>query len=163
MYFYAKHENPKNLSKFFKSFENIIDDFNLKVNKTGVSVKAMNSTHTSIIDSFLDSRDFEKFELYNDISSFSKIINTAETIDSIIFEIKSKNEDVLNITFENKFRKCNYKLKLLDINCEEICDIKLTYDLEMDINMRRFIKIVQDIDVISPENICFNTDVSWSS
>ena len=133
----------------------------------------MNSTHTSIIDSLLDSRDFEKFELQNtnlsngniyliigvNIHSFCKIINTAETIDSVIFEIKSENEDVLNITFENRFRKCNYKLKLLDINCEEIGDIKLDYDLEIDINIRRFMKIVQDIDVVSSENICFNTDV----
>ena len=171
MYFYAKHSDPKLLSKFFKSFENIIEYCNLRITSNGLIIKAMDSSHTSIIESTISIKDFSIFKLddldisnYNELilgvnlNSFCKIMSTAEQVDSVVFELKYKTSDILKIKFENKSRKCGYKLKLLDINNEDIDIVEMNYDLELDLCIKRFMKIIQNIEITNSDNIIFKSN-----
>ena len=80
MYFYAKHENPWLLSKFFKSFENIIEYCNIRIDSNGIIIKAMDSSHTSIIESTISVKDFSIFKLYDINAELNGVFSLGLTI-----------------------------------------------------------------------------------
>ena len=86
-------------------------------------------------------------------------MSTAEQVDSVVFELKNLSSDILKIKFENKSRNCGYKLKLLDINNEDIDIVEMNYDLELDLCIKRFMKIIQNIEITNSDNINFKSDL----
>ncbi len=162
--FYAKHLNPQKLEKLFKIVEDIVSDINFTISKEGISFRGMDSSHCTLLDSFINSDEFEEYRLVNkddnliigiNMKAFCKLLSISENSDSLILEIKDTNLDKLNLLFDNKSRSTEYNLNLLTINSDDIDIAEINYNVIIDIDLKRLNKVCQEINIIESENAKF--------
>lgn len=162
--FYAKHLNPKKLEKLFKTVEDIVNDINFEISKEGISFRGMDSSHCTLLDSFISSDEFKEYRLINkddnviigiNMKSFCKLLSISENSDSLILEIKDINSDRLNLLFDNESRSTEYNLNLLTINSDHIDIAQINYNVIIDIDLKRLNKVCQEINIIESDNAKF--------
>ena len=117
----TKHiKNFKSIINFIKVF---VNEVNFSINEDGITIIAMDSSHISLIKTFIPR---EYFNVYNcvaptkkgiDLSIFCKIINNCSNDDelNIVFE-----EDIVIISFINENYTKTYKMRLICIDEEEL-------------------------------------------
>tara|TARA_Y100000385_G_scaffold290251_1_gene362647 strand:+ start:3061 stop:3918 length:858 start_codon:yes stop_codon:yes gene_type:complete len=162
--FYAKHLNPKKLEKLFKTVEDIVNDINFNISKEGISFRGMDSSHCTLLDSFISSDEFKEYRFINkddnviigiNMKSFCKLLSISENSDSLILEIKDINSDKLKLLFDNESRSTEYNLNLLTINSDDIDIAKINYNVIIDIDLKRLNKVCQEINIIESDNAKF--------
>ena len=159
--FSLRHSNPFIMLKYFKCIEDITDTLNINVNTDGIHINSMDQSHVSYIDGFLDKDDFDAYSVKKEsiiglnLKSFCKILNAFDKGDCIIIDM-NKNEDKINITFENANRKSQFELKLLLIEQDDLKIESMDYDQEIDISFNRLETICNEMDIVETETIKFH-------
>jgi len=113
-------QNFKCIFNFIKVF---VNEVNFAINDDGISIIAMDSSHISLIKTFIPSDYFNVYNCINptkkgiDLSIFCKIINNCSNNDelNIIFE-----EDFVTVSFINDNYNKKYKMRLICIDEEEL-------------------------------------------
>lgn len=166
--FRLEHSNPFTLLKYFKCIEDITDTLNIDVNIDGINISAMDQSHVSYIDGFLDKDDFDYYCVKKNsivglnIKNFCKILNAHNKNDIIIIEMKD-NKDKIEIILENSDRKSHFELKLLLIEEDDLKISSLDYEQEIDISFNRLETICNEMEIVETDTIKFNIDKDTNS
>ena len=105
--FYAKLKEGNLLKKLIDSIKDLVNDINLDITGSGISLQAMDSSHVALVtlqlnyDGFEDFRCDKQMTIGINISHLSKIMKCAGNEDIIILRAEEEN-NFLHITFENK-------------------------------------------------------------
>lgn len=159
------HSNPNYLLHLFKSIEDIIPETSFIIDSNGLNIKSMDESHTCLLDILINK---EQFDIYNykfsaknitlslSLKTLCKFLAISEKEDKITFKISDKNAEYIALIFDNDLRKTKYKLQLYDIEVDntELNLIDYTVDINMDI--KRFIKSCSSVNVIGSDDITFN-------
>ena len=134
-----------------------LNDVNFCFSNEGMKVMAMDGSHVALISLKLYASRFEYYYCANKIyvglnmTSFFKLIKTVTNTDTVCFYIDSENTHEFCIRIENadKNSKTVFKLKMLDIDEEElkIPDIELDSVITMPSN--DFQRLCRDMNNIS--------------
>ena len=111
-----------------EALKEILTDTNMIIDKSGIKLIAMDSSHTVLIHMKLNAANFEFFECKKDMKiglnmiNLFKLIKTMNNTDTLSFYIKENNENKLGIIINNQDKKTQtiYELNLLDIPEEDI-------------------------------------------
>jgi proliferating cell nuclear antigen len=109
----------------FEVLKEIINDVNIYFDASGFHIKAFDTARVTLVNVFMDSRNFEEYECSRPViigvnmSNIFKLIKSIGNNDIILLENTDEN---LNITISNasKKTKSTFNLKLLDLNEETI-------------------------------------------
>ena len=143
-----------------ESLKEILTDANFVIDKDGIKLIAMDSTHTVLIHMKLLQEKFEYFFCEKTInvglnmSNLFKLIKTMSNNDTLTLFMEKKNENQLGIKIHNdeKNSQTTYKLNLLDIQEDSICIPPAEFDTELTFPSNDFQKIIRDMINIG-ENI----------
>ena len=143
-----------------ESLKEILTDANFIVDKEGIKLIAMDSTHTVLIHMKLLQEKFEYFYCLKKIniginmSNFFKLIKTMSNNDTLTLFMEKNNENELGIKIHNdeKNAQTTYKLNLLDIQDGDIKIPPAEFDTELTFPSGDFQKIIRDMINIA-ENI----------
>lgn len=108
--FYAKLKEGNLLKKTIDSIKDLVNDINLDISGSGISLQAMDSSHVALVtlslnyDGFEDYRCDKSMTLGINITQFSKIFRCASNDDTIILRA-DEEPNSLYITFENTSKR----------------------------------------------------------
>ena len=129
--------NVKNLYNIFDSLTGLLDSLNISIDKDGLYVRQMDSSHTCYIDLTLFKEDFEIFQPSNSdqeygllLKNFVNVLGSCRDADFIIIYI---NDNKFNLEFRYKNYVKNFELNTISIDivqleipgCDYQCEIKL--------------------------------------
>jgi proliferating cell nuclear antigen len=108
--------------------KDVLTDINIICDKSGMKIMAMDGSHVALIHMKLCA---EKFEVYRcdeklilgiAMSNFYKLIKTISNNDTISFYVSGQDKNELGINIQNSDKNSNthFKLKLLDLDENEI-------------------------------------------
>ena len=168
MIFLAKHSNPDFLLKYFKSIEEIVDILTIVIDKNGLSIQTMDSSHISVIDSFIDQTEFANYNysatsknimIGINLKQLCKILSVTDKLDTLLLSLDN-DLNKLTLVFENMYRKSEFITRLID-NDNSALDIpSLDYEQEIDISFNRFSKLCQEINIVKSETIKFDINAN---
>lgn len=136
-----------------ESLKEILTDCNFIIDKDGIKLLAMDSTHTVLVHMKLDSNNFEEFYCPKktvigvNMSNFFKLIKTITNSDTLTLFVEKENENQIGIRINNLDKKTQttYKLNLLDLDDDEIKIPPAEFDTELTIPSNDFQKIIRDM------------------
>jgi proliferating cell nuclear antigen len=117
----------------FEVLKDILNDVNVYFTKKGVQVLTLDTARVALVDMFLDADNFEEYYCEADmvaginVTNMFKLLKFISNNDTLTVEINSR--EYLDIRIENTIKRTDtrFKLKLLDINEDqiEVPDIKM--------------------------------------
>ncbi|KPA75039.1 putative Proliferative cell nuclear antigen (PCNA) [Leptomonas pyrrhocoris] len=150
----------------------LVSEANFDCNPGGLSIQAMDSSHVALVHMLLRDDCFVKYQcernsiLGLNLASLSKVLKIVDSNDSLSLR-HDDDSDVVTLTCENpeRSRKCEYQLKLLEIEAESMGIPEMDYRSTVTLNSADFAKIVRDMQVlgetvtiaISKEGVKFST------
>jgi proliferating cell nuclear antigen len=150
----------------------LVNEANFDCNPGGLSIQAMDSSHVALVHMLLRDDCFVKYQcernsiLGLNLASLSKVLKIVDNNDSLSLR-HDDDSDVVTLTSENseKSRKCEYQLKLLEIEAESMGIPEMDYRSTVTLNSAEFAKIVRDMQVfgdtvtiaISKEGVKFSS------
>jgi len=142
-----------------EALKDILTDANLIIDKTGLKIIAMDTTHTVLIHMKLEADKFESFYckekmiLGINMLNFFKLIKTINNTDTLSLYVNKNDINKLNIKINNNEKQTEtiYKLNLLDINEEEIDIPSVEFDIELTMPSNDFQKLIRDMINIGDE------------
>ncbi|KAH9600851.1 Proliferating cell nuclear antigen [Trypanosoma melophagium] len=132
----------------------LVNEANFDCNPGGLSIQAMDTSHVALVHMLLRDDCFTKYQcernsiLGLNLASLSKVLKIIEASDSLTLRHED-DCDVVTLTSENvdRSRKCEYQLKLLEIEAEAMCIPQLDYKATVTLSSQEFAKIVRDMTV----------------
>lgn len=142
----------------FESMKEILNDVNMRFDKTGMKITAMDGNKCACVHIKLERSKFEHFECNQEnvvagvnMLSLFKLIKTIGSHDTVKFNIYKDKPYELVIMFENSSKNTTTKsvLKLLDIN-EDIYSIPdVEFDSQINMPSLDFQKYCRDLSIFS--------------
>jgi len=142
----------------FESMKEILNDVNMRFDKSGMKITAMDGNKCACVHIKLESHKFEHFECNQEnviagvnMLSLFKLIKTIGTHDTVKFTIFKNKPYELVILFENTSKNTDTTsvLKLLDIN-EDIYSIPdVEFDSQINMPSLDFQKYCRDLSIFS--------------
>jgi len=110
----------------FEVLKDILNDVNVYFTKKGVQVLTLDTARVALVDMFLDADNFEEYYCEADmvaginVTNMFKLLKFISNNDTLTVEINSR--EYLDIRIENTVKRSDtrFKLKLLDINEDQI-------------------------------------------
>ena len=110
----------------FEVLKDILNDVNVYFTKKGVQVLTLDTARVALVDMFLDAENFEEYYCEADmvaginVTNMFKLLKFISNNDTLTVEINSR--EYLDIRIENTAKRSDtrFKLKLLDINEDQI-------------------------------------------
>jgi len=164
MFWKAKHNNPIELYKLFKTLSSILSSFKINIEKDGISILQMDNVHVSVLDIFLDKDDFSEYNFSKEQTivlnseNFCKALSLSEKIDSITLSLKNSSSNKLDITFINESRQSKMSLYLIEPDNSEITFPSIDYSVELELSIGRFTKICKNLSQFGSKNIKFKSN-----
>lgn len=132
----------------------LVNEANFDCSPGGLSIQAMDSSHVALVHLLLRDDCFVKYQcernsiLGLNLASLSKILKIVDGGDSLSLR-HDDDSDVVTLTSENteKTRRCEYQLKLLDIEAESMGIPEMDYRTTVTLSAAEFAKIVRDMQV----------------
>ncbi|KAG5509166.1 hypothetical protein JKF63_06175 [Porcisia hertigi] len=132
----------------------LVNEANFDCNPGGLSIQAMDSSHVALVHMLLRDDCFVKYQcernsiLGLNLASLSKVLKTVDGSDSLSLR-HDDDLDVVTLTSESseKTRKCEYQLKLLEIEAESMGIPEMDYTSTVTLNSADFAKIVRDMQI----------------
>lgn len=132
----------------------MVNEANFDCNPGGLSIQAMDSSHVALVHMLLRDDCFVKYQcernsiLGLNLGSLTKILKIVEANDSLTLR-HDEDSDAVTLTSENqdKTRKCEYQLKLLEIEAQSMGIPEMDYRSTVTLNSAEFAKIVRDMNV----------------
>lgn len=150
----------------------LVNEANFNCSPGGLSIQAMDSSHVALVHVLLRDDCFVKYQcerntvLGINLASMSKVLKIVEGTDSLALR-HDEDSDVITLTSENteKTRRCEYQLKLLEIESESLGIPEMDYRSTVTLSSNEFSKIVRDMTVfgdivtiaISKEGVKFSS------
>lgn len=132
----------------------MVEEANLNCNPGGLSIQAMDSSHVALLHLLLRDDCFVKYQcernsiLGLNFSSLTKVLKIVDGTDSLTIR-HEEDGDFLTLASENaeKSRKCEYQLKLLEIESPSIAIPEMDYPSTVTLSSTEFAKIIRDMAV----------------
>ncbi|RNF15299.1 proliferative cell nuclear antigen (PCNA) [Trypanosoma conorhini] len=140
--------------RLIECISGLVNEANFDCNPGGLSIQAMDTTHVALVHLLLRDDCFSKYQcernsiLGLNLASLSKVLKIVEGSDSLTLHHED-DSDVVVLTSENmeKSRKCEYQLKLMDIEGEAMGIPEMGYGSTVTLSSQEFAKIVRDMNV----------------
>ncbi|CAJ1020848.1 Proliferating cell nuclear antigen, N-terminal domain/Rad9 [Leishmania utingensis] len=158
--------------RLIECINGLVNEANFDCNPGGLSIQAMDSSHVALVHMLLRDDCFVKYQCERNIilglnlASLAKVLKIVDSNDSLSLR-HDDDSDVVTLTSENpeKTRKCEYQLKLLEIEAESMGIPEMDYRSTVTLNSSEFSKIVRDMQVfgdtvtiaISKEGVKFSS------
>jgi proliferating cell nuclear antigen len=141
----------------FEVLKDIINDVNVYFTDSGIRILTIDTAHVTLVHMNLAAENFEEYECENKIiagmnmANMFKILKSVSSQDTLSIDIEGR--DYMNIKIENNVKKSftSFKLKLLDINEDELEVPEIDMDVITTLPSIDFQKIVRDMGNISNE------------
>lgn len=145
------------LRTLFEVLREIVHDVSLCFDPTGIKLLTMDGARCALLYMKLNADSFEEFQCngkFNvgiNMASIFKLIRTCGSHDTVTFYIEQGNSDELGITIANSDKNSitNFKLKLLDVDSEEISIPDVEFDSIVTMPSVYFQRICRDMLNIS--------------
>lgn len=132
----------------------MVGEANFDCNPGGLSIQAMDSSHVALVHLLLRDDCFVKYQcernsiLGLNLASLTKVLKIVDGSDSLTIR-HEEDGDAVTLTSENaeKTRKCEYQLKLLEIEAQSMGIPEMDYRSTVTLSSTEFAKIVHDMAV----------------
>jgi proliferating cell nuclear antigen len=139
------------LRTIFEVLKDIINDVNVYFTAQGIKVISLDTAHVTLINMFLPAENFEEYSCETDIiaginlSNMYKLLKSVTNNDSL--RMKIDDNDILEIEIENtvKHSTTQFRLKLLDINEDDLSVPDIDMDLVTTLPSVDFQRIARDM------------------
>lgn len=156
----------KRSQNFISILETIKDipivDANIKIGKTGLSLKTMDASHISLLDLKLTNKYFDTYICNNDdnviginLICLVKILKCGSREDSITLTQKS-NSDYLDICIKNNVRSQEFNCPLMNLMSEDLTPPEKEYDITYAMRPDFLATSLQNISVVEGDTITLN-------
>lgn len=133
----------------------LVNEANFDCNPSGLSIQAMDSSHVALVHLLLRDDCFVKFQcernsiLGINLVSLSKVLKIVDAPDSLTLR-HDDDSDVVTLITENpdKSRRCEYQVKLLEIEAESMGIPDLDHRSTVTLSSSEFAKIMRDMSVL---------------
>lgn len=139
------------LRTIFEVLKDIINDVNVYFTAQGIKVISLDTAHVTLINMFLPAENFEEYSCDTEIiaginlSNMYKLLKSVTNNDSL--RMKIDDNDILEIEIENtvKHSTTKFRLKLLDINEDDLSVPDIDMDLVTTLPSVDFQRIARDM------------------
>ncbi|KAG8345170.1 Proliferating cell nuclear antigen N terminal domain [Trypanosoma vivax] len=140
--------------RLIECINGLVNEANFDCNPGGLSIQAMDTSHVALVHMLLRDDCFTKYQcernsvLGLNLASLSKVLKIVEATDSLTLRHED-DSDVVTLSSENvdKSRKCEYQLKLLEIEAQAMGIPEMDYKSTVTLSSQEFAKIVRDMTV----------------
>ena len=141
----------------FEVLKDIINDVNVYFTETGIRILTIDTAHVTLIHMNLAAENFEEYECPTiiiagmNMSNMFKLLKSVSSQDTLTIDIEGR--DYMSIKIENSVKKSftAFKLKLLDINEDELEVPDIDMDVITTLPSIDFQKIARDMGNLSNE------------
>jgi proliferating cell nuclear antigen len=141
----------------FEVLKDIINDVNVYFTDTGIRILTIDTAHVTLVHMNLAAENFEEYNCPTTIiagmnmSNMFKLLKSVSSQDTLTIDIEGR--DYMNIKIENSVKKSftSFKLKLLDINEDELEVPDIDMDVITTLPSIDFQKIARDMGNLSNE------------
>ena len=140
MMFEAKLSDGTVLKRIVDSIKDLVQDVNLDISATGISLQAMDSSHVALVQMHLDRAGFSQYRIEKNVTigvsiqNLSKVMKLVRTNDSITLKCGAGNDDSgptsLTIICESnrsEGRTTEFNLNLISLDSESLGIPETTY------------------------------------
>jgi proliferating cell nuclear antigen len=139
------------LRTIFEVLKDIINDVNVYFTPQGIKVITLDTAHVTLVHMFLPAENFEEYSCDSEIiagvnlSNMYKLLKSVTNNDSL--RMKIQDNDILEIEIENtvKHSVTQFRLKLLDINEDDLIVPDIDMDLVTTLPSVDFQRIARDM------------------
>lgn len=139
------------LRTIFEVLKDIINDVNIYFTTDGVKIITLDTAHVTLVHMFLPAENFEEYSCETDViagvnlSNMHKLLKSVTNNDSL--RMKIEGHDVIEIEIENsvKHSVTKFRLKLLDINEDDLIVPDVDMDLVTTLPSVDFQRITRDM------------------
>jgi len=132
----------------------LVNEANFDCSPGGFSIQAMDTSHVALVHLLLRDDGFTHYQcernsvLGLNLASLSKVLKIIDGSDSLSIR-HEEDSDTVTLTSENndRTRKCEYQLKLMEIEAESMGIPDLEYKSTVSLSAVEFAKIVRDMGV----------------
>lgn len=132
----------------------MVNEANFDCNPGGLSIQAMDSSHVALVHLLLRDDCFMRYQcernsiLGLNLTSLTKVLKIVDSTDSLTLR-HDEDSDAVTLISENsdKSRKCEYQLKLLEIEAQSMGIPEMDYRSTVTLSSSEFAKIVRDMNV----------------
>lgn len=141
----------------FEVLKDIINDVNVYFTEEGIRILTIDTAHVTLVHMNLSAENFEEYECNENIvagmnmANMFKLLKSVSSQDTLTIDIEGR--DYMKIQIENSAKKSftAFKLKLLDINEDELEVPDIHMDVITTIPSVDFQKITRDMGNLSSE------------
>ena len=145
------------LRTIFEVLKDIVNDVNVYFTPQGVRIVTLDTARVTLVHMFLPAENFEAYTCESEVIAGLNMANTHKLLksvtnnDSLIMRMQGR--DVLEIEIENtvKHSTTTFKLKLLDINEDDLNVPEIDMDIVTTIPSVDFQRIARDMANLSTE------------
>lgn len=153
------------IKTLFESLKDILNDVNMKIDKSGIQIMTMDGKRITIVHLKLNASSFEffhcssPFKIGINMKSLHMLLRTVGNNDVITMCVRENEYTRLEITIENKEKNVKdiSKLKLLDINEHTYQIPNIEFDSVIKMSSSDFQKICKDLSNIS-DNVTIKSE-----
>jgi proliferating cell nuclear antigen len=157
MYMHLKTVQASAFKGVFEVLKDIINDVNVYFTETGIRILTIDTAHVTLVHMNLAAENFEEYNCQQTIiagmnmSNMFKLLKSVSSQDTLTVDIEGR--DYMSIKIENSVKKSftSFKLKLLDINEDELEVPDIEMDVVTTLPSIDFQKIIRDMGNISNE------------
>lgn len=170
--FEAKLQDGTVLKRIVDSIKDLVQDVNLDISASGISLQAMDSSHVALVQMQLDRAGFANYSIEKNltiglsIQNLSKVMKLVSQNDSITLKCNSNEEtgptSIQIICESNRAegRTTEFSLNLISLDSESLGIPETTYQSEITMNSNEFAKLCKELYALS-ETVSFEITQSY--
>lgn len=155
--FHAKLNDGSILKRLIDSLKDLVQEVNLDVQTSGLTIQAMDSSHIALVSLKLLADGFEEYRcdktmaLGIAIQNIAKILKICEAGDSVTLDCDEKEHEKLKITFENtkNKRSSEFDLALIALDNDQLGIPEKQYTSQVELSSQVLTKICKDLSSLS--------------
>jgi len=158
-------------NKIIGAIGDLVEHANFDCTEEGIALQAMDSSHVSLVNLFLNKDGFTEFRadrqiaLGMNIPNLMKVLKCSQSKDSVSLKADDNGES-LSLTFENeeKDRVATFDMKLMDIDSEHLGIPETDYKCVIRMGAAEFQRICRDMNTLGDtiEIACSKEGVQFS-
>lgn len=141
----------------FEVLKEILHDVNIMFDKEGMRIMTVDGSHVALVHLRLDAKNFEEYVCPNpmhvgiNMNNIYKLLKIASNHDTISFSIEPNDKSNLVIKIENSEKRTSttFKLKLLDVDIEELSMPEIEFNSIITLPSAYFQRLCKDMSNIS--------------
>lgn len=152
--------------RFIEAIDDLVQDCNIKLSENGLSITALDVSSVALISIFFTTKFFEIWEISNDtenigvnIKTLVKLLKISKSDDDLTLCYED-NSDTLTVSFKNDDRKCEFDMKLIDVDEEDLEILDLDWPIEIKMNSTFYANHIKDLVSLGGDEISFKVNAS---